>query len=183
MPLSGVCVMHPTSIYRQDAAQLHGVYASGCRSPALAQDGYPITMPDMPGTPGKFREAGREQESFFAPVEKRLLIRMARATPRWINSDHLAGRQPGWPAGACAQPAAAALRLLRGSHHRRLRYVVPGGRHGPVGLHEPHGSGGFAGGLFHAVDPGLPGGLRARHIPTLVLEVESHRAAIAVGGG
>jgi phosphatidylglycerophosphate synthase len=46
-------------------------------------------MPDMPGTPGKFREAGREQESFFAPVEKRLLIRMARATPRWINSDHL----------------------------------------------------------------------------------------------
>jgi len=43
-------------------------------------------MPDMPG---KFREAGREQESFFAPVEKRLLVRMAHATPRWINSDHL----------------------------------------------------------------------------------------------
>jgi archaetidylinositol phosphate synthase len=39
--------------------------------------------------PGKFQEAGREQESFFAPVEKRLLIRMANATPRWIHSDHL----------------------------------------------------------------------------------------------
>ncbi len=43
----------------------------------------------MPGTAEKFREAGREQESFFAPLEKRLLIRMAHATPRWINSDHL----------------------------------------------------------------------------------------------
>src|ERR1019366_8880808 len=86
MPLSGVCIMHPTSIYRQDAAQLHGVYAPGCPSPALARDDYPITMPD---TPGKFRDAGREQESFFAPVEKRLLVRMAHATPRSINSDHL----------------------------------------------------------------------------------------------
>ena len=37
----------------------------------------------------KFRDARREQESFFAPLEKRVLIRMAKATPRWINSDHL----------------------------------------------------------------------------------------------
>jgi len=37
----------------------------------------------------KFRDARREQESFFAPLEKRVLIRMAQATPRWINSDHL----------------------------------------------------------------------------------------------
>jgi len=43
----------------------------------------------MPDPSGKFREAGREQESFFAPVEKRLLVRMAQATPRCINSDHL----------------------------------------------------------------------------------------------
>jgi hypothetical protein len=42
----------------------------------------------MPDTPEKFREAGREQESFLAPIEKRLLTRMAHATPRWINSDH-----------------------------------------------------------------------------------------------
>ena len=45
-----------------------------------------MTMSD---TVGKFREAAREQESFFAPIEKRLLVRMAHATPRWINSDHL----------------------------------------------------------------------------------------------
>jgi len=45
-----------------------------------------MAMPDMPQ---KFREAGREQESLLAPLEKRLLIRMARATPLWINSDHL----------------------------------------------------------------------------------------------
>jgi len=43
----------------------------------------------MPDTPGKFRDADREQESFFAPLEKRLLIRLAHATPRWIDSDHL----------------------------------------------------------------------------------------------
>ena len=43
----------------------------------------------MLDTRGEFREAGREQESFLAPVEKRLLIRMAHATPHWINSDHL----------------------------------------------------------------------------------------------
>ncbi|MGA2591861.1 MAG: CDP-alcohol phosphatidyltransferase family protein [Bryobacteraceae bacterium] len=43
----------------------------------------------MPNPPEKFREAGRVQESLFAPVEKRLLVRMAHATPRWIDSDHL----------------------------------------------------------------------------------------------
>jgi phosphatidylglycerophosphate synthase len=43
----------------------------------------------MPGTQGNFREAGREQESLFAPIEKRLLLRMAQSTPHWINSDHL----------------------------------------------------------------------------------------------
>lgn len=43
----------------------------------------------MPEITGKFREAGREQESLLAPLEKRLLIRMAQATPLWINSDHL----------------------------------------------------------------------------------------------
>lgn len=37
----------------------------------------------------KFREAGREQESLLAPLEKNLLVRMAHATPPWINSDHL----------------------------------------------------------------------------------------------
>lgn len=42
----------------------------------------------MPGKQG-FREAGREQQSLLAPFEKRLLIRMAQATPQWINSDHL----------------------------------------------------------------------------------------------
>jgi phosphatidylglycerophosphate synthase len=43
----------------------------------------------MRDTPEKFREAGREQQSLFAPMEKRVLVRMAQATPRWINSDHL----------------------------------------------------------------------------------------------
>jgi len=43
----------------------------------------------MPESAGQFREAGRAQESLFANVEKRLLVRMAHATPRWINSDHL----------------------------------------------------------------------------------------------
>jgi phosphatidylglycerophosphate synthase len=44
---------------------------------------------NMGDTSGKFREAGREQESFFAPFGKRLLVRMAEAIPRWIHSDHL----------------------------------------------------------------------------------------------
>jgi phosphatidylglycerophosphate synthase len=51
----------------------------------------------------KFEEAGRTQESFLAPAEKRLLVRMARATPRWISSDHLTllGFLSMFFAGAC----------------------------------------------------------------------------------
>jgi phosphatidylglycerophosphate synthase len=36
-----------------------------------------------------FQEARREQVSFLAPMEKRLLVWLAHRTPRWINSDHL----------------------------------------------------------------------------------------------
>ena len=36
-----------------------------------------------------FQEAKREQVSFLAPVEKRMLTWMAQRTPRWINPDHL----------------------------------------------------------------------------------------------
>jgi phosphatidylglycerophosphate synthase len=43
----------------------------------------------MPEKPDTFREAGREQASFLAAAEKRLLVRLAHATPRFINSDHL----------------------------------------------------------------------------------------------
>jgi phosphatidylglycerophosphate synthase len=43
----------------------------------------------MPDSATQFREAGREQVSLLAPIEKKLLIRMAHATPRWIDSDHL----------------------------------------------------------------------------------------------
>src|SRR5581483_8678842 len=43
----------------------------------------------MPGAAGKFQEAEREQQSLFAPLEKRILIGLAHATPRSINSDHL----------------------------------------------------------------------------------------------
>lgn len=37
----------------------------------------------------KFQDASREQVSLLAGMEKRLLVRMAHATPAWINSDHL----------------------------------------------------------------------------------------------
>ncbi len=37
----------------------------------------------------KFQEAGRTQESFLAPLEKKCLIWLALHTPRGINSDHL----------------------------------------------------------------------------------------------
>jgi archaetidylinositol phosphate synthase len=36
-----------------------------------------------------FRDARRSQESFLARLEKMLLVRMARSTPAFINSDHL----------------------------------------------------------------------------------------------
>jgi phosphatidylglycerophosphate synthase len=36
-----------------------------------------------------FQEAKREQVSFLAPMEKRMLIWMAERTPEWINPDHL----------------------------------------------------------------------------------------------
>jgi phosphatidylglycerophosphate synthase len=37
----------------------------------------------------EFREAGRAQVSFLAPLEKRCLIWLAKRTPGWISSDHL----------------------------------------------------------------------------------------------
>ncbi len=37
----------------------------------------------------RFREAGRAQVSFLAPLEKRCLLWLAHHTPRGINSDHL----------------------------------------------------------------------------------------------
>jgi phosphatidylglycerophosphate synthase len=36
-----------------------------------------------------YREAAREQASFLAAAEKRLLLRLAHAAPGWLNSDHL----------------------------------------------------------------------------------------------
>jgi phosphatidylglycerophosphate synthase len=44
--------------------------------------------PDMPQT-AEFREAGRAQVSFLAPLEKKCLIWLAHRTPRFIHSDHL----------------------------------------------------------------------------------------------
>lgn len=49
-------------------------------------------MSDKPATPGstaRFHEARREQTSLLAPLEKPLLISMARAAPPWVNSDQL----------------------------------------------------------------------------------------------
>ena len=37
----------------------------------------------------EFREAGRAQQSWLAPIEKRCLVWMAQRTPPWIHSDHL----------------------------------------------------------------------------------------------
>jgi len=37
----------------------------------------------------QFHEASRAQQSFLAPIEKRVLIWMARRTPGWISPDHL----------------------------------------------------------------------------------------------
>ena len=36
-----------------------------------------------------FRDAARAQLSFLAPLEKRVLIWIARRLPAWVNSDHL----------------------------------------------------------------------------------------------
>jgi archaetidylinositol phosphate synthase len=36
-----------------------------------------------------YREARRHQESFLAPLEKKVLIWTARRMPLWVNSDHL----------------------------------------------------------------------------------------------
>ncbi len=36
-----------------------------------------------------FKSASRQQESLLAPLEKKILIGLARRMPRWVNSDHL----------------------------------------------------------------------------------------------
>lgn len=37
----------------------------------------------------RFHDASRAQMSMLAPIEKRVLVWLARRTPAWINSDHL----------------------------------------------------------------------------------------------
>ena len=37
----------------------------------------------------RFRDAKRQQNSLLAPLEKAVLIGMARRMPQWVNSDHL----------------------------------------------------------------------------------------------
>ncbi len=73
----------------------------------------------MPDAQDQFREAGREQESFLASAEKRLLVRMARATPGWINSDHLTllGFVSMFFAGLC-------YRLARGNRYMLLVAIL-----------------------------------------------------------
>jgi archaetidylinositol phosphate synthase len=36
-----------------------------------------------------FKSAPRQQESLLAPIEKELLLKLARKMPMWVNSDHL----------------------------------------------------------------------------------------------
>jgi len=40
-------------------------------------------------TAEKFRDANRAQLSILAPIEKRVLVAIARSLPGWVNSDHL----------------------------------------------------------------------------------------------
>ncbi|HOT00670.1 MAG TPA: CDP-alcohol phosphatidyltransferase family protein, partial [Acidobacteriota bacterium] len=42
-------------------------------------------------TPQSFKDAQRSQQSFLAPLEKRVLVWMAERLPAWINPDHLTG--------------------------------------------------------------------------------------------
>ena len=39
--------------------------------------------------PNPFNSAKRRQDSLLAPLEKKILVALARHMPRWINSDHL----------------------------------------------------------------------------------------------
>src|SRR5262249_15625630 len=48
----------------------------------------------QPGCPeqtlvNNFRSAARQQGSLLAPLEKKILLALARRMPKWINSDHL----------------------------------------------------------------------------------------------
>src|SRR5215467_10678827 len=73
-----------------------------------------------------FQEAKREQQSLFAPLERRCLLWLANRMPPWINSDHLtalglvallfAGMSYWWaasnPLGHCAVMVCLALNWL-----------------------------------------------------------------------
>jgi phosphatidylglycerophosphate synthase len=92
-------------------------WGGACRAGAEGNgQGYPVTMP---ATQKKFQEAGREQESVFAPVERRWLRRMAQATPGWINSDHLTllGLVSMFSAGLCYW-------MARGNKYMLLAVIV-----------------------------------------------------------
>jgi phosphatidylglycerophosphate synthase len=48
-----------------------------------------IRIPRQEGAMPEFREARRSLTSLLAPLEKRVLLRLAARMPRWVNSDHL----------------------------------------------------------------------------------------------
>src|ERR1051325_10651706 len=153
----------------------------------------------MRKTAASFQEASRAQLSLLAPIEKKCLIWLARHTPRWINSDHLAilglaslagAGMSYWyarrnPAGLLLVVLFLILNWLGDSLDGTLARVR--NRQRPrYGFYVDHIVDGFGtffllGGpadrVFHAVDRGLPRYVHVRHVPHFLLEDESDRTA------
>jgi phosphatidylglycerophosphate synthase len=59
---------------------------------AAGKDRYMATnAPTYKSTAAGFRDAVRVQEAITAPLERKVLARLARRTPEWIGPDHLTG--------------------------------------------------------------------------------------------
>src|SRR5215469_8638664 len=95
----------------------------------------------------------------------------------------LAGRQSRWYAGARAQPAAPAIRILRGPHSRHVRRASLDGRTRLLGLRALAGCGGDAGGLLRSLDRELSGDLYDRALLFIARPFWPDRAANPACGG
>src|SRR6266849_3183308 len=97
-----------------------------------------LTQTELVTKSKSFRDAEREQTSILAPLERAALRGLARRMPGWVNSDHLSvlGLVGMLGAGAIQKPAASALWVLCGSHHRYFRGRLPAFRPRALRLYE-----------------------------------------------
>src|SRR5262249_14858443 len=131
-----------------------------------------------PDVAGIFRAADDRRE--LCPCQEQQMVAAGRNR---ISGVELAGRQPGWNAGASPPAAAAEVRILRRPYSRQLRFGCAYGWAGSLGIYEPGDRHGVAGAFSTALDSVVSGDVHDGRVPNVILEFRAHGVACAAGGG